>query len=257
MTTNAAPAAIDTAPRDREFADDRALLRTVLDRVILAGEGEQALALHRRAIDLGERLRSGDATAAAELEEMIAALSVEDLGVLARSLTRWFQLLNLAEDNDRIRRLRARELAEAPAPRGGSLRATIEEIAAEAKCSPTRVQDLRDAARTCVSLETPVGDDGGSVLGDLIQDTDGVSAPDLLEQQEFTDGVRSLLDVLPERQVRIMRLRFGLEDGRERTLQEVAQELGLTRERIRQLEKQSLAMLKQSGRPEELFALAS
>jgi RNA polymerase primary sigma factor/RNA polymerase nonessential primary-like sigma factor len=134
--------------------------------------------------------------------------------------------------------------------------ATVEEIAAEAKCSPARVRDLRDAARTCVSLETPVGDDGGSVLGDLIQDTDGVSASDVVEQQEFTDGVRSLLDVLPERQGRIMRLRFGLEDGRERTLQEVAQELGLTRERIRQLEKQSLAMLKQSGRPDELFALA-
>jgi RNA polymerase primary sigma factor/RNA polymerase nonessential primary-like sigma factor len=134
--------------------------------------------------------------------------------------------------------------------------ATIDEIAAEAKCSPARVQDLRDAARSCVSLETPVGNEGDSVLGDLIQDTDGVSAPDLVEQQEFTEGVRSLLDVLPERQGRIMRLRYGLEDGRSRTLQEVAQELGLTRERIRQLEKQSLAQLKQSGQPEELFALA-
>ncbi|MFD9699786.1 RNA polymerase sigma factor RpoD/SigA [Lentzea sp. NPDC059081] len=134
--------------------------------------------------------------------------------------------------------------------------ATVEEIAAEAKCSPERVQDLRDAARACVSLETPVGDEGDSTLGDLIQDTDGVSAPDMVERQEFIDGVRSLLDVLPERQVRIMRLRFGLEDGRERTLQEVAEELGLTRERIRQLEKQSLAVLKQTGRPEELFALA-
>lgn len=134
--------------------------------------------------------------------------------------------------------------------------ATVEEIAIEAKCSASRVQDLRDAARTCVSLETPVGDEGDSVLGDLIQDTDGVSAPDLVERQEFTDGVRSLLDVLPARQVRILRLRFGLEDGRERTLQEVAEELGLTRERIRQLEKQSLAVLKQSGRPDELFALA-
>ncbi|GLY51174.1 sigma-70 family RNA polymerase sigma factor [Lentzea sp. NBRC 102530] len=134
--------------------------------------------------------------------------------------------------------------------------ATVEEIAAEAKCSPQRVQDLRDAARTCVSLETPVGDEGDSVLGDLIQDTDGVSAPDLLEQQEFTEGVRSLLDVLPERQGRIMRLRYGLEDGRARTLQEVAEELGLTRERIRQLEKQSLAQLKQSGDRDDLFALA-
>ncbi|MFD4669359.1 RNA polymerase sigma factor RpoD/SigA [Lentzea sp. NPDC058450] len=134
--------------------------------------------------------------------------------------------------------------------------ATVEEIAAEAKCTPRRVQDLRDAARTCVSLETPVGDEGDSVLGDLIQDTDGVSAPDLVEQQEFTEGVRSLLDVLPERQGRIMRLRYGLEDGRARTLQEVAEELGLTRERIRQLEKQSLAVLKQSGDRDDLFALA-
>jgi RNA polymerase primary sigma factor len=134
--------------------------------------------------------------------------------------------------------------------------ATVEEVAAEAKCSPSRVQDMRDAARTCVSLETPVGGEGDSVLGDLIQDTDGVSAPDLVEQQEFTDGVRSLLDVLPERQGRIMRLRYGLEDGRSRTLQEVAEELGLTRERIRQLEKQSLAQLKQSGDRDELFALA-
>ncbi|MGW6442118.1 sigma-70 family RNA polymerase sigma factor [Lentzea sp. NPDC055074] len=134
--------------------------------------------------------------------------------------------------------------------------ATVEEIAAEAKCSARRVQDLRDAARTCVSLETPVGDEGDSVLGDLIQDTDGVSAPDLVEQQEFTEGVRSLLDVLPERQGRIMRLRYGLEDGRARTLQEVAEELGLTRERIRQLEKQSLAQLKQSGDRDDLFALA-
>jgi len=134
--------------------------------------------------------------------------------------------------------------------------ATVEEIAAEAKTSATRVQDLLDASRTCVSLETPIGDDGGSVLGDLIQDTDGVSAPELVERQQFEEGVRSLLDVLPERQVRIMRLRYGLEDGRERTLQEVAEELGLTRERIRQLEKQSLAQLKQSGRQEDLFALA-
>ena len=113
------------------FADDRALLRKVLDRVILAGEGGQALALHRRAIDLGERLRSGDETAAGELEAMIGGLPVDELGTLSRSLTRWFQLLNLAEDNDRIRRLRGRELDEAPAPRRGSLRASIEEIAAE------------------------------------------------------------------------------------------------------------------------------
>lgn len=115
----------------RTFAEDRALLRLVLDRVIVAGEGQGALDLHRRVIDLGERLRGGDGPASAELEELIAGLSTEGLGTLARSLTRWFQLLNLAEDNDRIRRVRSKELAAAPAARSGSLREVVEQIAAD------------------------------------------------------------------------------------------------------------------------------
>jgi RNA polymerase primary sigma factor/RNA polymerase nonessential primary-like sigma factor len=82
-----------------------------------------------------------------------------------------------------------------------------------------------------------------------------IRAPELVERQAFEASVRSLLEVLLARQGQIMRLRYGLEDGRQRTLQEVAEELGLTRERIRLLEKQSPALLKQSGRPEDLFAL--
>ncbi|MFT4034144.1 MAG: phosphoenolpyruvate carboxylase [Patulibacter sp.] len=115
----------------RSFADDRALLRGVLDRVIGAGEGEALLRAHHLAIGLGERLRSGDEAAAAELAGVIAGLSATELGTLARSLTRWFQLLNLAEDNDRVRRLRHRELQRAPRPRGGSLRDAIHQIASD------------------------------------------------------------------------------------------------------------------------------
>lgn len=115
----------------RSFADDRALLREVLDRVIRAGEGEALLEAHHLAIELGEQLRGGDESAAAELEAVISGLSAAELGTLARSLTRWFQLLNLAEDNDRIRRLRQRELAMAPRPRSGSLREVIHQMAAD------------------------------------------------------------------------------------------------------------------------------
>lgn len=115
----------------RGFADDEALLREILEEVIAAGEGDHALALHRRAIDLGEALRGGDEAAGLELEALVGSASVDDLQVLIRSLTRWFQLVNLAEDNERVRRLRIRESAEAPAPRRGSLRDAIGRLAAD------------------------------------------------------------------------------------------------------------------------------
>ncbi len=97
--------------------------------MIRAGEGDALLEAHHLAIELGERLRSGQEAAAGELAAVIAGLTSVELGTLARSLTRWFQLLNLAEDNDRIRRLRAREIAAAPRPRSGSVREAIHEIA--------------------------------------------------------------------------------------------------------------------------------
>ncbi|MBO9532368.1 MAG: phosphoenolpyruvate carboxylase [Solirubrobacteraceae bacterium] len=115
----------------RSFADDRALLREVLDRVIRAGEGQALLDAHHLAIELGERLRGGDEAAAGELAAVIADLGAAELGSLARSLTRWFQLLNLAEDNDRIRRLRQRELQMLPRPRSGSVREVVHQIASD------------------------------------------------------------------------------------------------------------------------------
>ncbi|WP_353866388.1 phosphoenolpyruvate carboxylase [Svornostia abyssi] len=115
----------------RGFADDEALLREILEEVIAAGEGDHALALHRRAVALGQALRGGDEAAGLELEALVGSASVDDLQVLIRSLTRWFQLVNLAEDNERVRRLRIRESAEAPAPRRGSLRDAIGRLAAD------------------------------------------------------------------------------------------------------------------------------
>lgn len=115
----------------RSFLADEALLRAVLEEVVREAEGEQALDVHRRAVQLGEQLRSGDAAAADALAALVRELPVAELQVLVRSLTRWFQLVNLAEDNERIRRLRARELEEAPAPRRGSLRHAVRRLAAD------------------------------------------------------------------------------------------------------------------------------
>ena len=92
----------------RSFADDEALLGSVLAEVVRMGDGEQALDLHARSVALAQRARAGEREAADELAELVAGLSVAQAEVLIRSLTRWFQLLNLAEDNERVRRLGAR-----------------------------------------------------------------------------------------------------------------------------------------------------
>jgi phosphoenolpyruvate carboxylase len=113
----------------RTFADDESLLGGVLDEVIRAVEGPRALELHLRAVELGRRSRGGDPDAARQLAELVASLDVVDIVLLVRMLTGWFALMNLAEDNDRVRRIRA--LDEGPEPRRGSLHAAIAQLAAD------------------------------------------------------------------------------------------------------------------------------
>jgi phosphoenolpyruvate carboxylase len=131
---------LDAGP-SRGFVSDESLLSGVLEDVICASESSRALQLHRRAVALGRRSRGGDAAAADELAELVARLEVRELELLVRMLTCWHQLMNLAEDNDRVRRLRCRELDEAPAPRRGSLREAITSLAA----GGTTAAELRDA----------------------------------------------------------------------------------------------------------------
>ncbi len=113
----------------RTFADDEALLGAVLEQIIRATEGDEMLALHEQTVDLGHRLHAGDASAADELAELVAGLSLQDLQLLIRSLSGWCQLMNLAEDSERIRRLRTRELLDAPSPRRGSLGDAVQLLA--------------------------------------------------------------------------------------------------------------------------------
>jgi RNA polymerase sigma factor (sigma-70 family) len=108
-----------------------------------------------------------------------------------------------------------------------------------------------------VSLDTPIGDDGETSLGDLIEDADVVEASAVAEFHALTDELRALLETLPPREATIIRLRFGLDDGHQYTLQEIADRIGLTRERVRQLEKHALAELRHPQRREPLLAWAS
>ena len=133
---------------------------------------------------------------------------------------------------------------------------TVEEIAEVTALSPERVADLRRVSREPVSLDAPVGDDGGSVLGDLVLDATAPAASEIVERQQLSGELDRVLDILPEREALILRLRFGLEDGRPRTLDEVGRQIGLTRERIRQLEKGALARLREPDATRELLDLA-
>ena len=116
-----------TADR-RDFAADEALLTDVLREVIAIGDGvggARVLRLLDDAVALGREARLGDERAADRLAELVAGLTLDETEVLVRSLTRWFQLVNLAEDNERVRRLRARDAADPERPRAGSLRQVV------------------------------------------------------------------------------------------------------------------------------------
>jgi phosphoenolpyruvate carboxylase len=112
----------------RDFRSDEELLAEVLRDVVRLSHGESALELFDRAVRLSRAKRAGEDGADGELERLIAELDLDQIEVLVRALTRWFQLVNLAEDNERVRRLRDRTLREAPAPRAGSLRSAVAEL---------------------------------------------------------------------------------------------------------------------------------
>ena len=121
---------------------------------------------------------------------------------------------------------------------------TEEELAEALDIPVETVIDLRRISQDTVSLETAVGDDGESVLGDFIEDADAVVPADAAAYGAMQDELHVILRGLPEREREVIRLRYGLVDGRQHTLAEVGSRLGLTRERIRQIEKETLRELR-------------
>ena len=132
-------ARLTTALRDLEA--DLELLGASLDEVCRAGGAGEILGLRSRAVELAQRARAGDGEAGDALARMIAELDLERIELLIRSLTRWFQLINLAEDNERVRRIRAREAREWPAPRRGSIDDAVNEIVKRG-VGPEALRDL-------------------------------------------------------------------------------------------------------------------
>jgi RNA polymerase primary sigma factor len=134
---------------------------------------------------------------------------------------------------------------------------TDDEIAEELGLTPIEVQALRQTSRDTVSLETPIGDEGDTELGHLIEDANAESPPTEAMRTDLKDQVDGVLGVLAPRERRVIQLRFGLTDGHQRPLDEVARRLGMSRETVRQLERAALDKLRRTGRSAALRAYAS
>ncbi len=129
---------------------------------------------------------------------------------------------------------------------------TTEEISVGMEVSPEKVQEILKISQGPVSLETPIGEEEDSHLGDFLEDRSGLAPADAASYQLLREQVGSVLDTLNEREKRVLQLRFGLEDGRSRTLEEVGKVFGVTRERIRQIEAKALRKLRHPTRSKKL-----
>ena len=143
----------------------------------------------------------------------------------------------------RVSRQLLQELGREPLP---------EEIAKEMDTSVDRVREIMKIAQEPVSLETPIGEEEDSHLGDFIEDHDAPAPADAASFTLLREQLEEVLETLTIREKRVLELRFGLEDGRSRTLEEVGQHFGVTRERIRQIEAKALRKLRHPSRSKKL-----
>jgi RNA polymerase primary sigma factor len=129
---------------------------------------------------------------------------------------------------------------------------TSEEIGAGMEVPPDKVREILKISQEPVSLETPIGEEEDSHLGDFIEDKNTLAPSDAASYQLLREQVDDVLFTLSEREARVLQLRFGLEDGRSRTLEEVGRDFGVTRERIRQIEAKALRKLRHPTRSKKL-----
>ncbi|HEY5548562.1 MAG TPA: RNA polymerase sigma factor RpoD [Coriobacteriia bacterium] len=143
----------------------------------------------------------------------------------------------------RVQRGLLQELGREPTP---------DEIGAQMEMTAERVREILKISQEPVSLETPIGEEEDSQLGDFIEDSDAVAPPDAANETMLAEHLRRVLDSLSERERKVIELRFGLVDGHPRTLEEVGREFGVTRERIRQIESKTLCKLRHPSRSSKL-----
>ena len=127
-----------------------------------------------------------------------------------------------------------------------------EEIGSGMEITPEKVREILKISQEPVSLETPIGEEEDSHLGDFIEDRSALAPSEAASYQLLKEQVDDVLYTLSEREARVLQLRFGLEDGRGRTLEEVGRDFGVTRERIRQIEAKALRKLRQPNRSKKL-----
>ncbi len=129
---------------------------------------------------------------------------------------------------------------------------TVEEIAAKVEMTPDKVREIQRIAQEPVSLETPVGEEDDSLLGDFVEDPNVIAPATAAARALLNEAIEEALQELNDRERAVVRLRFGLDDGQIRTLEEVGKEFGVTRERIRQIESKTLAKLRHPTRSQRL-----
>jgi len=166
----------------------------------------------------------------------------------ARTIRLPVHVLEMLSKLSRVERDMHQRLGREPTP---------EELAVELDRTPDQIEELLRTSRQPISLDSTIGEDGETSIGDLIEDVDAPEASELVDRQLMAEQLRSALDALTPREATIMAMRFGLYDGNPHTLDEIGRALGLTRERIRQLEKQSLADLRDPERRRRLLTWAS
>ncbi|EKN64254.1 RNA polymerase sigma factor, sigma-70 family [Schinkia azotoformans MEV2011] len=143
----------------------------------------------------------------------------------------------------RVQRQLLQDLGREPSP---------EEIGEEMDLTPEKVREILKIAQEPVSLETPIGEEDDSHLGDFIEDQEATSPSDAAAYELLKEQLEDVLDTLTDREENVLRLRFGLDDGRTRTLEEVGKVFGVTRERIRQIEAKALRKLRHPSRSKRL-----
>lgn len=143
----------------------------------------------------------------------------------------------------RIQRQLLQDLGREPTP---------EEVSKEMDLTPEKVREILKIAQEPVSLETPIGEEDDSHLGDFIEDQEALAPADAAAYELLKEQLEDVLDTLTDREENVLRLRFGLDDGRTRTLEEVGKVFGVTRERIRQIEAKALRKLRHPSRSKRL-----
>ncbi|GHE26578.1 RNA polymerase principal sigma factor HrdB [Streptosporangium violaceochromogenes] len=166
----------------------------------------------------------------------------------ARTIRLPVHVLEMLSKLSRVERDMHQRLGREPTP---------EELAVELDRTPDQIEELLRTSRQPISLNATIGDDGETTIGDLIEDIDSPEASEVVDRQLLGEQLRGVLGNLSPREAKIMALRFGLVDGKPHTLDEIGKHLGLTRERIRQLEKESLSKLRHPSNTLPLLDWAS